>query len=247
MTSDQAMRKVLRCLRMSKASNPHEAAAALRQARALMKKFGLTESDAAASEITSADAPTRSRGGMVPNSVAVLAAIIAEGYRCEVLIKRVRDHAGRGSTRIAFHGLSSDAQVSAYAFTVLRRQLDADKSVHLKNEERRRRRRYTQAKRSQLGELFAMGWAYAVRDLFPRAEVSDAHQQALQTAIAKLTPNKVGLGSKTKKPETSDEISMQVAGVLAGTNAKLHRGVGGNDRQPSQPSLLGAMALEHQA
>ena len=48
MNRDQALRKVMACLRMAGSSNPTEAATALRQARALMEKYGLNEADAAA-------------------------------------------------------------------------------------------------------------------------------------------------------------------------------------------------------
>lgn len=245
MNRDQAMRKVLACLRLSKSSNPHEAAAALRQARALMERFGLNETDAAAAEIAAADAPTRSRGAMVPNSVLFLAKIIADGYRCQVLIDCLRGAGGRGSTRVQFHGHRSDAEVSAYAFTVLRRQMDADKSRRLQFEERRRRRKFTPSRRMRLGELFAMGWVGAVRDMFPRAEVDDAHALAIRTAIARQNPVETELRPQAGRRKSRTDLEMQLAGYYAGANAQLNRGLSGEARGTG--SLHGPLALEHSA
>jgi len=72
-----ALRKILACLRLAKSSNPNEAASALRQARAMMEKYGLTEDDALASEIRDCEAATGFRGGLIPQSLVALAVIVA--------------------------------------------------------------------------------------------------------------------------------------------------------------------------
>lgn len=227
MTREQALRKVMACLRLSTSSNPHEAASALRQAKALMAKYGLTEADAASAEIFCADAPTRGRGAMVPDSVLFLADLIAAGYRCQVLIRRLTDGYGRGSTRIEFYGLRSDVQVSAYAFTVLRRQMETDKT-------RRTRRYKSPARRKQAGELFAMGWLAAVRELFPREELSEALALAVRSAIEKQQPM-TGASSASRPTLSSrrEDLKLQLDGYLAGKNARLRRGVTG----PEPPAL----------
>ena len=46
MTRAQALRRIRACLRLSASSEPHEAAAALRQAQALMREYGVTASEA---------------------------------------------------------------------------------------------------------------------------------------------------------------------------------------------------------
>ena len=163
MTREQAIRKVLACLRMAASSNPTEAATALRQARALMEKYGLNEADAAASEISDAEAVTGYRGGMVPRSMLALAAMVADGYRCELVVTRGRQVVVRdgfpnlqGKTTIRFFGAGADAEVAAYAFAVLRRQMQADKAKHTSRIRKR-------ANRDARGEEFASGWLAAVR------------------------------------------------------------------------------------
>lgn len=219
MTREQALRKIMACLRLSQSANPHEAASALRQAKAMMVKYGLTEADAAAADIICADAPTRSRGAMAPESVTLLAQVIADGYRCQVLVTCYAGVDGRGGrTRIEFYGLRSDAQVSAYAFAVLRRQMEADKAKST--------RRYKASRRAQAGELFAKGWILAVRDLFPREEVDAAHAAAIQRAIALQQPEKKDVDAKQRTTGSRErDLNLQLAGYLAGKKAHLRRGV----------------------
>ena len=241
MNRDAALRKVRACLRLSASVNANEAAAALRQARALMAQYGLTEDDAA--EITCAHAPTRSRGAMAPASIVGLAQLIADGYRCRILISSFKGSGGRGSTRIEFYGHRSDAQIGAYAFTVLRRQLEADKSAYLSKMACRSRLYRIGSQRSRLGEMFALSWVHAVRELFPSDPVSDEHAQALENALVRqgatvkvIAPRG---GGKSDKDLDEHDLQALMAGHLAGSEARLHRGVG-------QASGAAALAkLEH--
>lgn len=218
MTRDQAIRKVLACLRLSASSNPHEAANALRQARALMDKYGLTEADAAASEIHDAEAATRARGAQLPRSLCFLATVVADGYRCESVIHCRPNFFGSGSTSVRFYGAGADAEIAAYAFTVLRRQLEADKAAHTK----RVRKRANKARR---GEDFALGWVSAVAQLFPK----DALPEGRETAIAAAIKHRSG----ETKPTTGREIGKTGranpndgwAGYEAGKGAQLNPGL----------------------
>jgi hypothetical protein len=47
MNRDDLLRKIRACLRLSKSANEHEAAAALRQAQALMREHGISPREAA--------------------------------------------------------------------------------------------------------------------------------------------------------------------------------------------------------
>lgn len=221
MNRDQALRKVLACLRLSASNNAHEAAAALRQARALMDKYGLTDADAEASEIRSADAPTRANGAMLTPSLAILANLVARGYRCDVVVRPERKLSGdfvvRGRTLVSFFGAGADAQVAAYAFTVLRRQMEADKARHTR---RIRKRANKQAR----GEAFALGWVVAVRDLFPRAELTDERARVIRHAMSQqlgATERTPAREVATRGRNTQDEY----AGFRAGSDARLHSGV----------------------
>lgn len=241
MSREQVLRKVLACLRLSKSANVHEAANAMRQAKALMAKYGLTEADAAAAQIEAAEASTRSRGGMVPLPVVALAQVIAGGYRCRVLVSCEKFADGRGRTRIQFYGSPSEAQVSAYAFTVLRRQMESDRAAHLRDVQRRRRKKWPVSDKAKAGEAFSLSWVSAVRDLFPREQVSDDHEKALQAAIDQQTPTVVEPVKAARS--NKKHLDSQIAGYLAGKGARLNQGLSGSRQQQLQLESL--RQLEH--
>ncbi|MCH2092683.1 MAG: DUF2786 domain-containing protein [Pseudoxanthomonas sp.] len=212
MSRDQALRKILACLRLAGSSNPTEAATALRQARALMDKYGLTEADATAAEIRDVEAVTGFRGGMVPRSMLALAGMVADGYRCTLVVDR------GFKTVIRFFGANADPEVAAYAFTVLRRQLASDKSKHLARVRKR-------ANRERRGEEFAAGWIHAIRAMFPQADLPAGREDAIRHAITL----RLGKTEKTEGKEVGKSgkasASDRLAGWIAGKGAEVHAGV----------------------
>lgn len=215
MNRDAALRKILACLRMGASSNAHEAAAALRQARALMHKYGLAEEEALASGIKSERAKTRSRGGELPRSIMALAHVVAGGYRCHIVI-----HRGWNDTGIVFYGTATDCTVASYAFTVLRRQLEAAQAKHTA---RIRKKANKEVRR----EAFAMGYVAAVADLFPREEIPEDHALAIRSAVQLACPN-LGMAEGRPMPKSGRVgFDDQAAGYVAGKDARLHTGVGG--------------------
>lgn len=231
----QALRKIQACLRLAGSSNPTEAATALRQARALMDKYGLTEADAAASEIGAAEAPTGYRGGMVPYSLLALARLIADGYRCAIVIQQRHRMVLRngwpkvlGETVIHFHGVGADPQVAIYAFAVLRRQLQRDKAQHT-------RRIRNAANRERRGEEFALGYVSALCNLFPRAELPEGRQAALDAAIKhKHGEVESTSGKQIKKGRANGNDRW--AGYEAGSRAQLNQGLAEGQKKLGAPA-----------
>lgn len=223
MDRQQALRKIQACLRMAGSSNATEAATALRQARALMEKYDLNEADVAASEIGNAESATGYRGGMVPQSLVALASIVADGYRCGLVIqcKTVSSigfaHGMRGKTVVLFYGAGADPEVAAYAFTVLRRQLARDKAKHTS-------RIRKQANKERRGEAFALGWVTALAHLFPAAELPEGRQAEVNAAIKQNSGElKTSSGKVISKGRAGADDRW--VGYQAGANAQLHQGV----------------------
>ncbi|MBR0347051.1 MAG: DUF2786 domain-containing protein [Rudaea sp.] len=223
-----ALRKVLSCLRLAASSNPNEAAAALRQARALMDEHGLTEADAYASEIHHADAPTRCRGSVPARSLMFLIDIVATGFRCDVVIHRVSRTvmrngwpASESTTTVRFFGAGSDAEIAAYAFSVLRRQLEVDKGKHTARVRKR-------ANKERRGEEFAIGWISAVRHQFPGAELADDRKAAIARAIESKHTNIVQTAGREVGKHGRASYGDRDAGYIKGSAARVHPGVGDN-------------------
>lgn len=223
MTRDQAIRKVLACLRLSKSNNPNEAAAALRHAKALMLKYGLDESDALAAEIRDAEAKTGYRGGEAPKSLLVLGHLVAECYRCEFVISR-RYSFSSGTTVFRFFGAGADAEIAAYAFTVLRRQLQVAKRKHTARIRKR-------VNREARGEEFAFGWLAEVRALLPSDAMPEDRAKAIELAIKqRVGETKPTTGKEVAKSGKSTWADRE-AGHHAGRTAHLHAGVSGEGQK----------------
>lgn len=221
MKREAALRKILACLRLARSSNPNEAAAALRQALALMEKYGLTEDDALASEIRNCGAPTGFRGGLVPQSLVALAVIVADCYRCKPVISTDRL---AGKTTVLFYGGGADAEIAAYAYTVLQRQLRSAKAKHTARIRKR-------ANKERRGEEFAAGWIHAVRKLLPDARPAGELELTIDRAIAAsggdLTKTTGRAISKAGRASADDFHH----GHAAGKNAQLHSGVAGDGQR----------------
>lgn len=229
-TRASALRKIQACLRLAASDNPTEAATALRQARALMEQHGLSEADAAAAEVGSSEASTGYRGGEIPQSLVALAGLVADGYRCALVVQRRRCLGVRsgsltvtGTTVVEFYGTGSDPEVAAYAFTVLRRQLQSGKAAHT-------RRIRKQANRDRRGEEFARGFVAALRRLFSQQEMTQERRSAIDAAI---TLRNGQLGTTSGKAMTKGRASDndRWAGFKAGEQAQLNQGVGMATRQ----------------
>ena len=219
MDRQTAIRKVLRCLRLSTSSEPNEAAAALRQARALMTEHGLTEADAYASEIHDAEAPTRCRGAQLTRSLSFLANTVAEGFRCEVVVHQTLGY--QAKTSVHFYGAGSDAEIAAYAFTVLRRKMESDRTRHTARIRKR-------ANKEARGEQFAIGWVQAVRRKFAPAELPDGRADAVEAAIAAKAPGITRSDAREIGKHGKATWADAAHGYLKGSEARVNAGLGEN-------------------
>ena len=220
MNREQVLRKIRACLRLAESSNPNEAATALRQARKMMDEHAVSMRDVHQNQCHRADAPTRSRGAIAPTSVTNLACVVADGFRCQVLLVTQRRATGGAATVIRFYGLNADAQVAAYAFTVLRRQLEAARKAYAKQ----LRARKPSVRKARL-EQFALGWVMAVGEKFPRADVDEATTALIGTSMLQD-------GHEDREPTTGrndvgkkGQLEDAMYGYRAGSQVQLHAGL----------------------
>lgn len=145
--------KIYKCLRLSESCNPNEAALALRQASSLMKKYGITDGQVMAAEVSEAAIQAGDRYNP-PFWALALANLVAEAFECRNLILR---EYGK-SPEFRFIGLGFKSEIATYSYTVLHRNLSrAIDEFQLgivvmgdKKEENRRR------------DVFAQAWLFRV-------------------------------------------------------------------------------------
>lgn len=110
--------KICKCLRLSESGNPNEAALALRQATGMMKKYGVSDAQILAAEVTESSTQAGERYNP-PFWALALANLVAEAFECRNLISR---RYGR-RPEFRFIGLGFKAEVATYSYTVLHRYL----------------------------------------------------------------------------------------------------------------------------
>jgi len=158
--------KIHKCLRLADSGNPNEAAMALRQAQALMRKYNIREEEV---RQTINEASAGSAGYYNPPYWAVaLSELVAQAFDCRAYISRQPEQ----RPVFRFIGVNYAATVSAYTFTVLFRQL------------RRARRQYIDdqncqdaQERLRLGNVFAQAWLFRIAKTVAEF-VSDSQAQS---------------------------------------------------------------------
>lgn len=230
MELDDAFEKIKKCLRLSKSSNEHEAAAALRQARALMDKYGITDEELALADIEEAKAPLNTKGNP-PAWTTALVNVIIRFFHCDAVFEIGFD-LGPGwakKSKVTFYGLEPQASIAGYAFDVLYRQLYQERQRYLANLSKRIKR----ANRTARADAFAEGWVGAVWNKVAafagemseqtRHEITayiENKHQALTTTTPRSAADRRGVRGLD---EAHDD------GFRKGRDVNLNHGVGGSD------------------
>ncbi|SER36966.1 MULTISPECIES: DUF7168 domain-containing protein [Pseudomonas] len=235
---DRIMRKIKHCLALSKSANEHEAAAAMRQAQALMRKFRLTDMDVKVSDVgeTKSDIEMARR----PLWDMALSTLVGDVFGCRVLDRSTWSDAKGCRVKLAvFIGVNPAPEIAKYAYESLYRQLKKARASYVADI-RSMRGRQRPTPETQ-GNHFAIGWLYAVeekiRALVPTGEDGEPEQVSASDskALIAIESNDKALidaylaGRVIKKARDTrtpdlDPFS-QYAGMLAGERAVINPGV----------------------
>lgn len=214
MTRAEAIKRVQKCLALSTSSNEHEAATALRQARALMREHHIGEADVQAAYATEA----RAASGSNPHfHVMLLARTVADAFACDTF----RD----GDERV-FVGVDPKPEIASYAFGVLIRKLERDRAAFVSS--LRRCKRATKIRR---GRAFAEGWVGAVRAEVRSFAGTEADQKLIAAYESVFHPNLVPVEKKSIAISPRD-AGAAIAGIAHGSKVRMQNAVRAGD-QPS--------------
>jgi hypothetical protein len=201
--------KIRKCLALSRSANEHEAAAALEMARKLMADLGLSDDDAAFIDVEESAA----RGSRCIRPAmweALLAATVARAIGCDKFLDENSDW--------RFVGRGPAAEIAAYAFRVLYRQLKSARGDYI----RTKLRRCKVANKRCRADAFCEGWASAVYRKVTRIapEFDDA---AVDQYIAKHHSDLVVVDRR--RANVKKGFGDYLAGSRDGSNVDLNRGV----------------------
>jgi len=212
MDKHKIISKIQKCLRLAESGNANEAALALKQAQALMRKYDIREQDVHAHQINESAATS---GGYYnpPYWALALSELIAEAFDCRVYIAR-RDET---QPQFRFIGLEHTASVAAYSFTVLYRQL------------RKARREYMQSlgladshESRRRGNVFAQAWLFQIA----RVVAEFVGNPGTQATIDEYVQAQYGETAELLRDHTQPEVAdydVIVSGLRAARSIDLRR------------------------
>lgn len=218
MDKQTAIDKIRKCLALAASAGEHEAATALRQARALMDKFNVTEQETLAATVSEA----RARAGAYrqPSSWEThLAIAVARAFECAHLFA-----SAGGQGHWVFIGAGAAPEVAQYAFAVLLRQVKRERAAFVQHE----CKRLKPASKTRRADFFCLAWVHSVAQ-----QVQDfAGQGRDDVAIAAYLDHTYGTALKQLNTRDRSGGAMRErdwdalsAGARSGKNAQLRHGV----------------------
>lgn len=218
--------KICKCLRLSESGNPNEAALALRQAMSMMKKYGISDAQVMAAEVTESVTQAGERYNP-PFWALALANLVANAFECRNLISR---QYGR-SPEFRFIGLGFKAEVATYSYIVLHRYLlraieEFELSVKdscIKDDIERQRRT----------EVFAQAWLFRVGRTVTEFIGDNADKQIIDEYIQEKYGETTELAGEPTDTQNADYDDI-ISGMRAANEVELYRSVG----QFIKPQLL---------
>lgn len=224
---DEERRKKLegrlkKCLALSKSPEPHEAAAALRQAQALMRELGITEDDLDGLDMADAVVKTREGFGRC-RTMSALSNMLEDAFSVKAVFEANPGSANRLNVR--YIGPRAKVMLAEYAHRVVWRAMQAAWDEVLVT---RPWMKSDGGKR----QSFHMGWLRSVREKIEAIAPTEAEEKAIKRYCDRLYRG--GLVTQDAHKRKQLDASAYLAGVAAAADFSLHRPV--EEQQ---------MALEH--
>lgn len=219
MTKPEIIAKIKKCLALSKSSNEHEAAAALRQARKLMEAHGISDTDVLAAEAEEhrAKSGANSRPSLWETQ---LASKIADAFACQLIFR------GGWDGEWAFIGCGVSPEIAQYAFTVLRRQAKRAREEYIKA----KLKRCKVAIKTRRADLFSEGWVRSVSGAIAAFSCTEQQTAAIEAYVDKNYPALRDVNTRSRNAGRGlrdHELDDYHSGHRSGKDARLHHGVSG--------------------
>lgn len=218
MKNEKILDKIKKCLALSKSSNSNEAATALRQAQALMKKYGIKQDQVDLSDVNSAYAAV----GKVQNPARyhqMLVGLICDAFGVEAIYKVERLFSTK--TTIEFIGIDAQPIIASYTYEVLYRQLKRDRTDFMKN-----LNRFKRANKTRKADLFAEGWVQSVWSKVTSFAQPEEHKDLIKR-YKETNHKNLGKAKDRKHKVTANDDGALSAGYESGSKANLHHGMDG--------------------
>lgn len=219
--------KIKKCLALAGSSNPNEAATALRQAQALMTKYGLTGEDLELSDVE-ASLVKSGVGKTPPQWIVHLIGLVEHALGVDAIYRAQQvGFTGQWVGKVEFIGTNGAAEIAVYTYDVLLRKLKKGRSEYLKS----LNKRLKAATKIRRGDLYSEGWVDSVYRQINKQVISEAALALIDKYKQKNHPDlKTGTGiDRTRKTRQHDEAAFW-KGKADGKNVTLNQGVRADKR-----------------
>lgn len=223
MKHDKVIDKIKKCLALAQSSNANEAAAAMRQAQALMKKYNINQDVVDLADVNTALGKANNVKKPVRYS-GMLVNLIQRAFGVDAVYSTIT-MMGRTSASIEFIGISSQPEIAAYAYDVLRRQLNRDRQAYLKT-----LKRYKPANKTRKADAFAEGWVFSVSEKVQAFTRPDQHTRLIEKYKAKTYGGKLESGETRSNRYRRQDDAAWMKGAVAGKKASLHHAAKADQR-----------------
>lgn len=238
---ERIIRKIKHCLALSASSNEHEAAAAMRQAQKLMRKYRLTELDVHISSVG------KTYGAQVkcrrPSWDRDLINVVAQAFNCKGFTHSNWDAASGGRReRALFIGVSPAQEIAKYAYDALLVKVTSARREHVAKIKSGLlpQARFTPETR---GNHFAQAWVgqvhYKLQELVPEVDEPDDDNSSDERALAVTESREHALidafvhqltkgnGAATERSRKGPEANIEdlMLGMRAGQAVELNQGL----------------------
>jgi hypothetical protein len=252
---ERVIRKIKRCLALSQSSNETEAATALRQAQALMRKYQLTETDVKLSDVGEVES-SHARATRRPSWDRDLGAVVADVFNCKALsLKHWCNSTQRRVERAVFVGVTPAQQIALYAYEALLAKVTMARREYVAGVRAGKNRSAYSPETA--GDHFAIAWVGQVygklKRLLPQGEEDVQIGQgsngrdlvALESESKALIDRYLSsqeIGKHRQRPQVELDLDAQIAGMLAGMKVDLNAGLtsGGAELQRINQAQAGA-------
>lgn len=225
-----AIEKIRKCLALSRSAEPHEAAAALRQAQKLMEQFGVEHPELLAAGACEEWSKSAAARRPVRYEVA-LAGVVADVYGCELLFSRqLNDSCTAIVGGYMFVGVAPAPEVAKYTFDVFARQLRVARRDYVET----KLRRCGPKNKTARADEFCEGWVCAVRAQMHNATRTDeqtaminAYMRANHAEVRELEPRSREVAGRRSTDDHCNGVEQgRMAVVRPGVSAADSRRLG---------------------
>lgn len=223
----KALEKIKKCLKLAGSSNANEAAAAMRQAQALMEKYNVTHTDVQASEASEQKAKATVKNKPTRWEIG-LALTAADAFGCKIIFSSCMYFTGKGEWK--FIGVGASPELASYAFQVLLRQVKKDRAEYIKTQ----LKRCKPATKTARADTFCLSWILAAANKIAAIAPSAEAKTAIDAYMGKHYQDTTTLNPRVNKGRNNADQSYKdrTHGYESGKQSTLNRGVGGTEARP---------------